>query len=695
MSIDSDDEILAAARAGFQSEAAELLVQFEQALLALEQSPADAEAMNSAFRAAHTMKGGAGLFGCDALGHFTHEVESLMDDLRSGAVAMGEETMTVLLASRDQLECLLAEMDAAAPSASVAEASERLAERLRGLRGPADVADGGLAAAERGAAVPAAEEGSPHRWFIELRMGPDALRNGLDPLSFVRYLGDLGTLASVRTDAARVPNLQALDPEGCWLDFAIELHSSHSREEVASTFDFLAEDCTLAISERGAAAPTAALPDAGPLAAPAAALSVAAEAAEVPVPVASQPGAEPEKRSAPRAGEDTRFIRVRADKLDALIDLIGELVIASSGAQMVAQQERSPRFSEVAMRIHDLVQHARDGALGLRMVPIGETFARFQRIVRDVSKQLGKNVALQVTGGDTEMDKSMVELIADPLTHLVRNSLDHGIETAEGRLAAGKPEQGRLGLHAYHESGSIVIEVSDDGRGLDRNRILAKAVQQGLVSADAVLEDEAVWQLIFRPGFSTAEAVTSLSGRGVGMDVVKSNVEALRGHIKIASQAGLGTTMQIRLPLTLAIIDGFLTSVGGISYVLPLDTVAECIEVPAGCAATGAGPAGCFDLRGEMLPFVDLRRLFRVPGEAAGRRSLVVVRSEAGRLGLLVDRLHGEHQTVIKPLASIFRDLPGLAGSTILGSGEVALILDVAALERLAHGRSGTVLLSN
>jgi two-component system chemotaxis sensor kinase CheA len=308
-----------------------------------------------------------------------------------------------------------------------------------------------------------------------------------------------------------------------------------------------------------------------------------------------------------------------------------------------------------------------------------------------VSKQLGKDVELQVTGGDTEMDKAMVETIADPLMHLVRNSLDHGIETPAARLAAGKPAQGRLGLHAYHESGSIVIEVSDDGRGLDRERIFAKAVQQGLVPADAVLDDDAVYQLIFHAGFSTAEAVTNLSGRGVGMDVVKRNVEALRGQIKIASQPGRGTTLQVRLPLTLAIIDGFLTSVAGVSYVLPLEIVAECIEMPQECGHGNSTAAGCFDLRGEVVPYIDLRRLFRHGGAAPGRRSLIVVRTTAGRLGLLVDRLHGEYQTVIKPLASIFQQLPGIAGSTILGSGEVALILDVAALERQAASlQSGT-----
>ena len=384
-----------------------------------------------------------------------------------------------------------------------------------------------------------------------------------------------------------------------------------------------------------------------------------------------------------RAGsEESRFIRVRADKLDRLIDLIGELVIASSGAQVAAQQERSTRFGEAAQRIHDLVQEARDGALGLRMVPIGETFSRFQRVVRDVSKELGKDVALQITGGDTELDKSMVETIADPLMHLVRNSLDHGLETAEDREAAGKPGQGTLALHAYHESGNVIIEVSDDGRGLNRDRILAKAVERELVSPDSVLDDEQVYRLIFEPGFSTAAQVTNLSGRGVGMDVVKRNVESLRGQIKVASTPGRGATMQIRLPLTLAIIDGFLTQVAGVSYVLPLEIVAECIETPPGFALGEHGACGCFDLRGEVVPYIDLRRCFGHDGPRPTRQSLIVVHSTDSRIGLLVDRLLGEYQTVIKPLGSIFQHLEGIAGSTILGSGEVALILDVASLER-------------
>jgi two-component system chemotaxis sensor kinase CheA len=313
-------------------------------------------------------------------------------------------------------------------------------------------------------------------------------------------------------------------------------------------------------------------------------------------------------------------------------------------------------------------------------VPVGETFARFQRVVRDTSKQLGKEIEFTVTGGDTELDKSMVEVLSDPLMHLVRNSLDHGIETPEEREIAGKPRLGHLILNAYHEAGSIVIEVSDDGRGLHRDRILGKAIERGLVTPEAQLTDAEVWQLIFAPGFSTADQVTDLSGRGVGMDVVRRNIESLRGQISLVSRPGQGTSTQIRLPLTLAMIDGFLTVVGGVYYVLPLAVVAECIDVPRECREAADRMCGTFDLRGEVLPYLDLAHFYGVEPSESRRRSLIVVRDGNVRIGLVVDRLLGEHQTVIKPLAGIFRHLKALAGSTILGSGDVALVLDMQGL---------------
>ena len=746
----SDDEaILAVAREGFLEEADLLLRQFEDALLGLEVDPQDSELLNAAFRAAHTIKGTAGLFGCDAVVAFTHGVETLMEALRSGQLAVSEPIFAGLLAARDQMERLLSEVrhgrsriDECDPE--VQALSHRLGATLKALR-QGDAADGASAdlaalaedlmpetapAADTGAAAGAASG----VWHLSLRFGPDALRNGLDPLSFIRYLDSLGEVRHIATLAPALPPLEDLDAETCHLGFEIRYDSVATRETIEAVFEFVIDDCALALlppeatpadyerllttrcgddtpehadaratllalwREQGVpltlrpatrtSAPTA--PAAGPVLAPELA------AARPPEPAAIERRTDtPERRAQPaerragsndRRGDDTRYLRVSADKLDRLIDLIGELVIAGSGAQLVAQRERSPDFLEASQRIHDLVQEARDSALGLRMVPIGETFARFQRVVRDVSKALGKDVELQITGGDTEMDKSMVETIADPLMHLVRNSMDHGIEGAEERAARGKPARGRLALNAYHESGQIVIEVSDDGRGLDRERIVRKALERGLVASDQHLTDHEVHQLICHPGFSTAEQVTDISGRGVGMDVVKRNIESLRGQMQLASTAGAGTTTQIRLPLTLAIIDGFLIEVDAVHYVVPLERVVECLETPPEYHPGSGGAeahhaAGHFHLRGEVLPYLDLRRHFGCPPAPEGQRqSLLLVRSVAGKVGLLVDRLHGEHQTVIKPMAAIFRDVQGVSGSTILGSGDVALILDVSSL---------------
>ncbi len=740
MKRDDDDEILAIARVGFLDEAQDMLRQFEQALLVMETAPEDHENLNAAFRAAHTIKGTAGLFGFEAVVAFTHDAETLLEGLRSAKMVVSEPVIALLLRSRDEMERLLDEVRSGEIDATGAAAGAALAAELRamvaGSGKPASSAAPAVAAAVPAKATAPASAGL---WHLSLRFASDALRNGLDPLSFIRYLDSVGTVKAIATLVEAVPALEDLDAENCHLGFEIRLDSPGPRSIIEQVFDFCAEDCDIAIlapdidgqafddllqqrsagdedaatellahwEALGFARPRLAVADAAANAAADAAsqstspVAAAAPAVTRPAPapaVAASGGAAPqakpalEQRSASGDRRQARgerrvqeanavsFIRVRADKLDRLIDIVGELVIASSGAQLVAEQHASAPFHEAALRIASLVEDARDRALGLRMVPIGETFARFQRVVRDVSKQLGKEVELELTGGDTEMDKAMVEVIADPLMHLVRNSLDHGLETTEGRLAAGKPGTGRLALNAYQESGLIVIEVSDDGRGLNRARILSKAIERGLVSAEAQLSDAEVNELILAPGFSTAEQVTDISGRGVGMDVVRRNIEALRGQMSIASTEGQGTTIQIRLPLTLAIIDGFLTNVSGIHCVVPLESVVECIENPAACNADPVHGNGYFDLRGEVLPFMDLRRCFHLSGERPPRQSMLIVRTERSKVGLLVDRLHGQHQTVIKPLAKVFAQLRGIAGSTILGSGEVALVLDVSAL---------------
>jgi two-component system chemotaxis sensor kinase CheA len=490
MNAHADAEIIAAARAGFLDEAADMLDQFEAALLVMESNPRDADNLNAAFRAAHTIKGTAGLFGCDAVVLFTHEVETLLEGLRNGSLLVDEQISAALLAGRDQMQALIDEVRSGGSDPAVAARSQALGAQLRRLYGGAASA----AAADAPAGAPASVPGTPARdapeapavWHLSLRFGADALRNGLDPLAFVRYLSQVGQVLACHTLVDEVPPLEQLGAalQSVWLSQGV----------------------------RWSDPPAAAAPGA-----PAAAVPAAAPAQERRKAGADRRGSGRDRR----AGDEARFVKVRADKLDHLIDLIGELVIAGSGAQMVANHEGSPAFLEATQRVADLVQATRDGALALRMVPVGETFQRFQRVVRDTGKQLGKEIEFAVTGGDTELDKSMVEVIADPLMHLVRNSLDHGIETPAERAGRRQARHRPLTLNAYHEAGAIVIEVIDDGRGLHRDRILAKAIERGLVAADASLQDQEVWNLIFAPGFSTADKVTDLSGRGVGMDVVQ------------------------------------------------------------------------------------------------------------------------------------------------------------------------------
>lgn len=682
----SDEEILAIAREGFLDEARDMLRQFEEALLALDEEPDDQETLNSAFRAAHTIKGTAGLFGCDRVVAFTHDVETLLEAVRSGKYQLNEEAMALLLSSRDQMEALLGDVNSATGDPDLDELSKSLSADLRALLGGGSTNKAGGADRAMVSESQSPAAASNRLWRVWVQFGIDAMRNGLDPVSFLRYLATQGHVHKVKVLTSAVPELQALDAEDCHLGFDVEYETAGNRESIASVFEFAVDDCELQIEPLFAQA-NQATTDAVSVALVDLVNTVDVDAAEAGEAMdEAQPadrrtgGSDRRKASRDRRGDETRFVRVQADKLDRLIDLVGELVIASSGAQLVAQQEGSSTFAEAALRIRTLVESARDGALALRMVPIGETFARFHRVVRDVSKQLGKQVELQITGADTELDKSMVEVIADPLMHLVRNSLDHGLETTEERIAAGKAERGVIALHAYHEGGQVMIEVTDDGRGLNRDRILKKAIERGLVRADQGLSDHEIDQLICAPGFSTADQVTDISGRGVGMDVVKRSIESLRGQMQLASEWGRGTTTQIRLPLTLAIIDGFLTSVGGTYYVLPMEIVSECIEVPPECALRPDAGVGYFNLRGEVLPYFDIALLHKVKPSISGRRSLVVARDGNTRIGLIVDKLHGEYQTVIKPLSSLFRHLRAIAGSTILGSGDVALVLDVPAL---------------
>jgi len=558
---------------------------------------------------------------------------------------------------------------------------------------------------------------STDNWHISLRFGEDVLRNGMDPASFLRYLSKLGEIVYVTTLFDRMPAPETMDPESCYLGFEVDLKSDASKKEIEDAFEFVKDDCRISILtpnsrvsdyiqliqdlpegeeklgqilirsgaltqrelEDGLARQSTGTSD------PSGAQligQILVDQGMVQQPVVDAAIAKQQNIREKRP-QESRLIRVQADKLDALINLVGELVIAGASANLLAQNSGDGALLEATSTMSRLVEEIRDGALQLRMVQIGETFHRFQRVVRDVSKELDKDIDLVISGAETELDKTVVEKISDPLMHLVRNSIDHGIESADLRTASGKPQKGHLRLNAYHDSGSIVIEVADDGGGLNKSKILQKALEREVISSTHNLSDKEIYNLIFEPGFSTSDAVSNISGRGVGMDVVRRNIEALRGTIDLDSSEGVGTTVRIRLPLTLAIIDGFLVGVSNNAYVVPLDMVLECVELtPAQQKASHT--TNYINLRGEVLPFLRLRDLFGVDGPSPRRENIVVMKYAGQQAGLMVDSLMGEFQTVIKPMGKLFTHLKGIAGSTILGSGDVALILDVPSLVQRA-----------
>ncbi|WP_348756140.1 chemotaxis protein CheA [uncultured Aquincola sp.] len=655
----------------FIVESRELLEQMEDALLSLGQldEAGTSEAVNAIFRAAHTIKGSSGLFGLDDIVAFTHVVESVLDDVRAGHLRTDDALIALLLACGDHIGALVAAVaDGGTPGAALLAEGAPLVARLQVYLGGEAAA---TPAAEEDAAAPAGDAG---QWRIQVQFGQGVLRNGMDPMAFIRYLGTLGRIERIATDAAGLPEADEMDPECCYLGFDILLCSQADQAAIESVFEFVRDDCTLQIER---VAPQAAQPVAAAVTATVAAPVAAAPAA---APVADTPAGERQPKARENRSSESQSIRVDAAKLDQLIDQVGELIIAAAGANLAARKRRDPDLAELNDAVSQLVEQVRDSALQLRMVKIGATFNRFQRVVHDVARELGKDIALEVSGEDTELDKTVVERIGDPLTHLVRNSMDHGIEPADVRAQRGKPARGTVRLNAFHDSGSIVIEVSDDGGGLNRERILAKAVERGLVEAGRQLTDSETYNLIFEPGFSTAEQITNLSGRGVGMDVVKRNITALRGSVDISSRPGEGTTVTVRLPLTLAIIEGFQLAVGKSVFVVPLDVVEECIEYSPEPVAEGEQPNDYTDLRGEVLPLIRLRETFELDGEPGRRQNICVVRHGAQKVGLVVDTLLGEFQTVIKPLSKMFAQVKGISGSSIRGSGDVALILDVPSL---------------
>lgn len=705
----------------FFAEARELLEEMEAALLHIGDETNRSESINAVFRAAHTIKGSSGLFGLDAIVAFTHVVESVLDRVRGGTLPLDDTLVALLLVCGDHIAKLLHAVEAG--DGTLADADREAGQALQRELNAWLTDDSNTAPPMPDSASTTTLDSAwmldtgndTHagtQWHLSLRFGANVLRNGMDPLSFIRYLGTIGTIDRIRTIPDAIPPLEALDPESCYLGFEIDFVSDADQATIENVFEFVIDDCQVMVRKADLDTSETAVnehddstaPDASAVyteadsVAPEQTVQDTASIDAIPThtpSISAVPASTDDVAGVPRdmlvstakgskaaKPQENQLIRVDADKLDRLIDLVGELITATASANVMSRRAKDAELQECTATLSSLVEEVRDSALQLRMVKIGGTFSRFRRVVHDVARELGKDIELRTSGEDTELDKTVVEKIGDPLMHLVRNAIDHGIDSHEARLARGKAAQGTVALNAYHDSGSIVIEVSDDGGGLDSAKILAKATERGLVEPGKTLTESEIHNLIFEPGFSTADQITNLSGRGVGMDVVKRNIAALRGSVRVASSPGRGTTVTVRLPLTLAIINGFQVSVGKSVFVIPLDTVDECITW------TPDDKTDFTDLRGAVLPFVRLRDLFGIAGEAVARQNIVVVKHLGHKFGLVVDALMGEAQAVIKPLSKLFGSVQGISGSSILGSGEVALILDVPAL--LQHVQNAT-----
>ncbi|PTN38422.1 chemotaxis protein CheA [Desulfonatronum sp. SC1] len=699
----SREEQMEQTRKAYLEEARELLGDLEDALLELESSPEDHELINRVFRSMHTIKGSGAMFGFDDIALFTHELETVFDLVRNDELRVSPELLDLTLKSRDLILEML-HQDGCHASTCQSE-SERIVTRLRGFLEQAGKGPSGSIAdesdAERTEATGSVGEVST---VYRVRFKPDAriLLTGTNPLALLEELVELGNCRVVaRTE--NIPKLDEMDPVSCYTWWDMILVTSRGKEAIHDVFIFVEDDCELTIQEVETVDPNEVAHVGKRLG------EILVERGDVKLQdlqeilkqqrplgelltqagLVSSQGLEAalteqevvREARAPRVEhkEAVPSIRVEAAKLDKLGDLVGELVIVQARLTQLVTQRHDPALVSLAEELERLSDELRDNTLGIRMLPIGSTFNKFSRLVRDLSKELGKEIELVAQGGETELDKNVIEKLNDPMVHLLRNSIDHGVESPEARQAKGKPRKGRITLSAEHASGEVLIRIMDDGAGIEPARIRAKALEKRLISADSALSDDEVLQLVFLPGFSTAEQVSNVSGRGVGMDVVKRGIDALRGVIKLESVPNKGTSVLIKLPLTLAIIDGLQVEVAREQYVIPLSAVEECVELDRFTSNFGEN-GEMINLRGEAVPFIRLRNWFDQQGALPSIEQVVIVNVQEQRVGLVVDTVIGQHQTVIKSLGWVYRELEGISGATINGDGTMALILDVQAL---------------
>ncbi|GLH81957.1 chemotaxis protein CheA [Bradyrhizobium sp. SSBR45G] len=668
----------------FRQEAAELFETLEGALLDLCEKPDDRELVDSAFRALHTIKGSGAMFGFDKVANFTHEFETAFDRVRKGEIAPTRELITVALAAKDYIRALIE-----APDSTDTIIGDGILDDLRRFVSPSAVMEspplqpaGAPAATDRGTDDDTAVAG----WRLHLEFESHILRNGSNPLNFLDDLSKLGPCFAIAlTDD--IPLLDALEPEDCYLTWDVTLHASCGREVIEDIFMFVIDEMTLTAtplsrSDLSHPAEPAAQP---PMRAP----EPHAAAAEPPAAKTKEAERAPDPRREETKRSDDRAIatvRVQARRLDEMMDRVGELVIAQARLSQLAAASSDASIKLIAEEIERLAGSLRDTTMGARMVPIGSLFGRFRRLVHDLSRDLSKPVDLITSGEDTELDKTMIEGLADPLVHLIRNAIDHGIEQTDARNAAGKTEKGRIELHAIHSGAQVLVTVRDNGAGLNTARIRAKAEEQGLLAPGAELPDADIHQFLFHPGFSTAQTISALSGRGVGMDVVKRTIETMRGSIDMATKPGEGTTVTLRLPLTLAIIEGLMIRVGEGRYIIPLSAVEECVELTADDQR--ARGRNFLNIRGDLVPFLMLRDILQASGSPDEYQKTIIVSTGETRVGLVADQIIGSHQTVIKSLSKLHSDVTIFSGATILGDGTAALILDVVQLVALAQAHA-------
>ncbi|WPE22336.1 chemotaxis protein CheA [Shinella zoogloeoides] len=642
----------------FRTEAAELLEQIESGLLDLTRSLDDRDQIDAVFRGLHTLKGSGAMFGFEALAAFTHHCETAFDRVRKGDVPATHELVSAVLSAQDHMRALL-ETPNGDHDAMSASLLDNLHRAVNGAGSPAPAANVAAATA------PVAEaSGGMREWRIRFSLPVNAMANGTNPLGLLDEMRDLGECRIV-ADAAKVPELAELDPRDIHLSWDVTLKTEKPRSDIEDVFIFVMDDMELEITEI-AIEPPAATPEPAPL--PKAVVVTEREAPAVQ--------AANDSRQAKSAAEN---VRVPAERLDEMMDRVGELVIAQSRLTQLAGAAADLGLRSVSEEIERLSGELRDTMMVLRMMPVASLFSRFRRLVHDLSRETGKEIELITEGESTEVDKTVIDRLADPLVHLVRNSIDHGLEKPEERIAAGKDAKGKVLLSAHQTGGEVIITIKDDGRGINRERVRAKAEASGLIQPAQALSDPELLQLIFQPGFSTAQQVTNLSGRGVGMDVVKKTVEALRGAIDITSKPGDGSEVSLRIPLTLAIIDGLLVRVGEGCYVIPLSAVEECLELSLEDDLRSRGRS-FISLRDSLVPFLRLRELFRTGTQPDPHQKVVVISTGSERVGLVVDQIIGDHQTVIKSMSKLHHDVATFSGATILGDGSVALILDVTHL---------------